>query len=283
MEKNIVISNPEKLEQIKKSISKGRAEDFFVLSDFDRTLTKAFVDGQNTPSVISILRDVNFLTPSYTEKAQAFYNKYRPIETDPKIKKEEKEKLMLEWWNAHFDLLINSGLNKKDLEKIVNSGKMKFREGFEGFSEFLNKKNIPLIIISSSGIGGEVISMFLKKVGKLYSNIQIVSNSYEWDEDGKAVAIKRPIIHAMNKNGELIKLLPIFRDLEKRKNILLLGDSLDDIDMTKSLDYENLIKISFLNENIEECLDKYKAIYDIIALNDSPMFFVNNLLKEMIK
>jgi len=283
MEENIVISNPKRLAEIKKSISKGGAEDFFVLSDFDRTLTKAFIDGENIPSFVSILRDGNFLTADYAEKAHALYDKYRPIEIDAKMGKTEKEKAMQEWWNAHFNLLIKSGLNKRDLESVVNSGKMRLREGFEEFSDFLNKKNIPLIIISSSGIGDEMISLYLEKAKKLYSNTYILSNSYEWDKNGKAVAVKKPIIHAMNKNGELVKSLPIFKDIEKRKNILLLGDSLDDINMTRGLDYENLIKISFLNENIEECLDKYKVVYDIIALNDSSMFFVNNLLKEIIK
>jgi 5'-nucleotidase len=283
MKENIVISDSEKLEKIKKSIRKGEAEDFFVLSDFDRTLTKAFVDGENNPSFISILRDGNFLTADYAQKAHALYNKYRPIEIDPNMKKEEKEKAMQEWWNTHFDLLIKSGLNKNDLEKVVDSGKVKFREGFGEFSDFLNKRNTPLIIISSSGVGGEVIFMYLEKAGKLYDNTHILSNSYEWDKNGKAITVKKPIIHAMNKNGELIKSSPFFKMIKKSKNILLLGDSLDDIDMVKGLDFKNLIKISFLNENIEECLDKYKASYDIIALNDSPMFFVNNLLKEMIK
>ena len=283
MENNVIISNPKRLEELKKSISKGDAQDLFVLSDFDRTLTKAFIDGQNIPSFISILRDGNFLTADYAEKAHALYNKYRPIEIDAKMGKTEKEKAMQKWWNAHFNLLIESGLSKKDLEKLVGSGRVKFREGFGEFSDFLNKKNIPLIIISSSGIGGEIISMYLKKAGKLYDNTYILSNSYEWDKEGKAIAVKKPIIHAMNKNGELIKSSPFFKRIEKRKNILLLGDSLDDINMAKGLDFKNLIKISFLNENIEESIDKYKPNYDIIALNDSPMFFINNLLKEIIK
>lgn len=283
MEENIIISNPKRLAGIKRSFSKGKAEDFFVLSDFDRTLTRAFVEGKNIPSFISILRDGNFLTDDYAQKAQALYNKYRPIEINVKMGKTEKEKAMEEWWNAHFDLLIESGLGKKDLEKVVDSGKVKFREGFGEFSDFLNKRNIPLVIISSSGIGGEVISMYLEKAGKLYDNTFVLSNSYEWDKNDKAIGVKKPIIHAMNKNGELINSSPFFKMIEKRKNVLLLGDSLDDIDMAKGLDFENLIKISFLNENIKECLDKYKAYYDIIALNDSSMFFINNLLKEMIK
>lgn len=283
MEENIIIPNPKRLAEIKKSISKGRAEDFFVLSDFDRTLTRAFVDGKYVPAMIDILRYGNYLTPDFVPAAQALYDKYHPIEVSPKIGREEKEKTMRKWWTAVFDLLIKSGLSRRDIKKVVDSGKVKFRDGFFEFIDFLNKHNIPLIIISASGLGGDTIAMCLKKIKKLLRNIRIISNSFEWGKNNKVIAVKKPIIHAMNKNGELIKLLPVFKDLEKRKNILLLGDSLDDINMTKGLDYENLIKISFLNEKIEECLDAYKASYDIIALNDFSMFFINNLLKEIIK
>jgi 5'-nucleotidase len=184
---------------------------------------------------------------------------------------------------THFDLLIKSGLDKKDLEKVVDSGKVKFREGFSEFADFLNKNNIPLVIISSSGLGGDATSMYLKKAGKLYKNIHIISNSYRWDENGNAIAVKEPIIHVMNKDGAMIKSLPIFTSIKNRKNILLLGDTLDDVEMVKGLNYENLIKIAFLNENIEGSLGKYKLYYDTIALNDSSMFFVNDLLKELIK
>ena len=46
--------------------------------------------------------------------------------------------------------------------------------------------------------------------------------------------------------------------------------------------YDNLLKIGFLNENVEENLEYYKKAYDIIILNDSSMDYVNDLLKEII-
>jgi len=54
MMENIVIPQPEKLENLKKSISKDGAKKLHILSDFDRTLTTAFVDGKSIPSLISI-------------------------------------------------------------------------------------------------------------------------------------------------------------------------------------------------------------------------------------
>lgn len=283
MTADIVIPRQEELEVLKKSISKSGADKLYILSDFDRTLTAAFVNGKDIPSLLWILRDGNYLTPDYAPKAKELYAKYHPIEINPKIPSAEKKKIMYEWWNAHFDLIIKSGLNKKDLKKVVESGKAKFRDGFSEFVDFLKKNNVPLIIISASGLGGDATAMYLEKEGKLYNNIHIIANAYEWDENGKAVAVKQPIIHSLNKDGVLIKSLPIFNMIKNRKNILLLGDTLDDIEMVKGLDYENLIKIAFLNENVKENLESYKKSYDVIIPNDSSMSFVCLLLQEMIR
>ena len=280
---NIAISNPKELEKPKESISEDGSEKLHILADFDRTLTTAFVDGKSTPSLLSILRDGNYLTPDYAEKAHALFAKYRPIETNPEISLKEKKKAMREWWTTHFNLLIKSGLNKKDLEKAIASGKIRFREGALDFIEFLHNHNIPLVIMYSSGVGGDIIEMRLKKEGKLYNNIYIVSNSYEWDEKGNAIGVKKPIIHGMNKDETAIQNFPVFNIVKDRKNVILLGDSLGDVGMIEGFDYDNLIKIGFLNENVEENLEQYRKSYDILILNDSSMDYVNELLKEIIK
>lgn len=283
MEENIIISNPSELERIKKAISESGADKLHVLADFDRTLTTAFVNGKSVPSFLSILRDGNYLNPDYAKKANELYDKYHLIEIDSKIPFEERKKAMQEWWTIHFDLLIKSGLNKKDIEKAIESGKVHLRDGFSEFADFLRAHNIPLIIISSSGSGDDAMSMYLKKQGKLYENIRIISNSYEWDNDGKAIAVKQPIIHGMNKDETIIQSFPFFNMIKDRKNVLLLGDSLDDIGMVKGFNYENLIKIGFLNERVKENLEAYKYIYDVVILNDSSLDYVNHILKEIIK
>jgi len=281
MTKNIVIPNLEELAKLKKSISIAGAKKLHVLSDFDRTLTTAFIEGENVPSLISVLRDGNYLTPEYAQKANELYAQYHPIEINPKIPFEEKKKAMQKWWMTHFDLLIKSGLNKNDIKKVVEAGKVRFRDGFREFIDFLRTHQIPLVIISSSGLGGDAISMYLKKEGKLYENIYIISNSFEWDENGNAIAIKQPIIHVMNKDETVIKELSVFKFIKNRKSVLLLGDSLDDIGMVKGFDYDNLIKIGFLNENIEDNLEEYKHNFDVVISNDSSMDYVNQLLREI--
>ncbi len=283
IKKNIIISNPERLEKVKESIKKEVIDKIHILSDFDRTLIKAFVDGESVPSLISVLYNQNHLTPDYGPNVQELHKKYHAIELDPETPKADKKKAMLEWWTLHFDLLIKSGLNKKDLEKIVNSEKIKLREGFSEFANFLKKYNIPLVIMSSSGLGGDSIKMCLEKKGKLYNNIHIISNIFEWDKNGKALSVKQPIIYGMNKDETMIQDYPeFFEQVKNRKNVILLGDSLDDVGMVQGFDYKNLIKIGFLNDKIDENLENYKKTFDVIILNDGSLEFINNLLREIL-
>lgn len=279
MEK-IIISNKKRFKEIKKKIQEEGLEKIHVLADFDKTLTKAFINGLKIPSIISILRDGNYLTPDYAEKAHQLYNKYNSMEDNPNISEKERKRLMTEWWNTHFELLIKSGLNKKDIENVVDSSKIKFRKGFFELADFLKKHNIPLVIMSSSGLGKESISLKLKKEGKLYDNIYIISNDFQWDENGKAVAVEKPIVHGGNKDATLVKNFPdIFKSIKDRKNIVLLGDSLGDIGMVEGFNYDNLIKIGFLNKKSKE---KYEDVYDVLLVNNSSLRFVNDFFKKIL-
>jgi len=280
---NVVISDPAKLEKVKKLILEQGKDKFHVLADFDRTLTKAFVNGKKIPSIISVLRDEDYLSSEYSEKAKALANKYHLIEMNSNISVTEKKAKMHEWWTKHFDLLIRSGLNKKHLKRVINEGNIQFRKGTSECLNFLYENKIPLIIMSSAGLGGDSISMYLEKQGKLYENISIISNSYRWGSDGNAVGVKEPIIHVMNKDETAIKDYKVFDLIKDRKNVLLLGDSLGDVGMITGFNYDNLIKIGFLNEKIEENLEQYKKNFDIILLNDTNMDCINELLKEIIK
>lgn len=277
-----IISNPN-IEKIKSVIKRDEVGNLHILADFDRTLIKAFVNKESVPSVISILYNENHLTPDYGPKAQELHKKYHAIELDPKIPKKEKKKAMYEWWTKHFDLLIKSGLNKKDIEKIVNSGKIVFRDGFFEFVEMLRINNIPLVIMSSSGLGGDSVRMCLEREKKLYNNIYIISNSFEWDKNGRAISVKQPIIYGMNKDETMIQNYPeIFEKIKNRKNVILLGDSLDDVGMVTGFDYDNLIKVGFLNAEIEKNFEYYKKTFDVIILNDGSLNFVNELLREIL-
>jgi len=283
MLENVVINNKTELEKIKSKIAKDGASKLHILSDFDRTLTKAYVQSKRVPSIISILRNGDYLTQDYTEKANALSEKYHPIEINPRIPLNKKKKAMHEWWKTHFELLIKEKLNKRDIEKIASSGKIELRDNCQEFLEFLHKNKIPLVIMSSSGLGYESIAMYLTKYGVLYDNIHIISNEFVWDKNGYAVKVKEPIIHVMNKDETMIKDFSAFKFIKERKNVILFGDNIEDVGMITGFDYKNLIKIGFLNENVEENIPYYKKSYDVLILNDSSMSYVNDLLKDILK
>ncbi|MDD5566695.1 MAG: hypothetical protein PHH01_00715 [Patescibacteria group bacterium] len=280
---NIIETNPEQLRSVKDAFIKDGPDKLHILADFDRTLTKAYVRGQATSSLISILRDENYLTPDYPAKAKTLYKKYHAIETDPGVPLEEKKKAMREWWSKHFELLIASGLTKKDIElAMLKSGRVELREGAGEFLDILNQQNIPLIIMSSSGLGSDSISLFLHKENKLYKNIHIISNSFEWDNEGRAVAVHQPIVHMLNKDETVVKDFPCYSQIRDRKNVILLGDSEGDVGMIAGFDYDNLIKIGFLNEGTDERLEQFKRVYDIIIVNDGTFEYPNRLISEVI-
>jgi 5'-nucleotidase len=301
---NVIISNPERLEEIKKIFVAQGVEKVHVVSDFDKTLTSCFVDGKKIPSLISILRDEKYLTPDYPEKAQALYEKYHLVEIDSNVPLEEKRRLMHEWWSKHYELLVKSGLSKKDLEKVAQSKKISLRSGAIEFMNFLYKHNIPLVILSAAGLGFETIQMYLGNHNALHENVHIVSNVLQWDKNGKAVGVREPIIHTFNKNYEAVKEFGFFKAIQERKNIILLGDGEGDAAMVEGFEYDNIIKIGFLNEGVSVDLEKFKNSYDVLVLNDgsmddilksftnlfdvvilndSSLDFVNSLMKELAR
>ncbi|MBW6451603.1 MAG: hypothetical protein K0B02_02640 [DPANN group archaeon] len=95
MNPDIIISNPKKLEILKNKIALDGIKNIHIISDFDRTFTKAFVNRQKVPSMISELPNGNYLTDDYAKKAHALFNKYHPIEIDINITEENKKKLCI--------------------------------------------------------------------------------------------------------------------------------------------------------------------------------------------
>ncbi len=279
--KSVIIPNTKKFEEKKRKIIKQGKEKLHILTDFDRTLTKSRVNGRHIPSVISILRDQNYLNKEYSKKAKELFNKYHPIEMNINIPLKQKKKFMKKWWEEHFKLLIKSGLNKKHIEKVINSKQIKLRKGVKEFLNLLNKKNIPLIILSSAGLGKESIKLLLKKENLLFQNIYIISNEFIWDKKGKARSIKKPIIHIMNKDETILENFDFFNKIKNRKNVLLIGDSLGDIKMIKGFKYKNLLKVGFLNEDIKTNLKQYKKNFDLIILNDGNFTKLNKIVKEI--
>jgi 5'-nucleotidase len=282
--KNIVYSNKKEFLKILKNIKKDWLENLHILADFDRTLTKAFSNSEDKRwKWISVFKENSlWFDKDFCKLEQKNFEKYYPIENNPDLSLEEKNKFMLEWWKNTFELFIKFGLTKDKIKKAVFNWKIEFREKVEEFCKFLDKNNVPLIIISASGLWHFWVEYFFEKKEIFYENIEIISNNFIWDKSWKAIWYKKPIIHSFNKSETVLKNNKnIYSKIKNRKNIILLWDSLWDHHMVDWFNYYNLIKIWFLNDNEDKLLSEYKKRYDIIITWDWDFDIVNQILEEI--
>jgi len=275
----VYFHNRELFQQKAREIKFHGLDKLHVVSDFDRTLTKFFYEGKKIPSTIALIREGGYLTEDYPKKAFALFDKYHSIEMDETIDLDFKFKKMQEWWEAHEKLLVKSGMHRKVIEDILKRYPKIFREGTLSFFDYLNSHNVPLLIFSS-GIGN-LIEGYLEKNNKLTPNIHILSNTFNFDPEGYATGYKDRIIHTMNKSETKIKNEKYRRLISSRNNVILLGDSLGDLGMVDDLDVNLILKIGFLNEDVENKLALYKSKFDVVITNDGSMDYINELLYEL--
>ena len=188
---------------------------------------------------------------------------------------------MEEWWSNHLKIIVEYGMSRSVVEEVIKIQSKYLREGAKDFFKILSSNEVPLLILSSAL--GDVIEGVLKKHKFFMKNIHVISNYFDFDDSGKAIGYKGKIVHVFNKDESQIKDTPYYEKISKRRNILLLGDSIGDLKMTGQIDFDEIIRIGFLNENIEQNIGDYKKAFDIIILNDGSLDFVNDLLKELFE
>jgi hypothetical protein len=78
----------------------------------------------------------------------------------------------------------------------------------------------------------------------------------------------------------VLKDFPFYGEVAERKNVMLIGDSPDDVDMILGFEYENLLKIGFWNKPTPENEKVFRENYDVLIKNDGEMKKVNEILKQ---
>lgn len=260
-------------ENLKGKLKKFNENNTYVVTDFDRTITK----GRSTSSW-SILSKSKEVPAEYVKRRQEYYDYYRPIEIDETLDYDTKNKLMTEWWTKHINLFIEFKLKKSVIDNAARDlDVMEFREGAKEFLESLYKRNIPVIIISA-GIGN-FIEQFLIRNNCNFDNIYIVSNFLKF-ENGIACGICENIIHSLNKN-EVNLPKNVKEKIKNRENVILLGDNISDIKMISKEHQEKAFKIGFLEEKIEENKDKYINDFDLLGIDNTSYFEINEYLENI--
>ena len=280
--KKIIYSNKEYFLKTLENIKKDWVKNLHILADFDKTLTKAFVDWEKRPSLVSTLRHQNILWEEYSKMAFELFNYYHPIEISTSISIEEKKEQMTIWWEKHLDLFIKYWLRKKNIDQAINSWIIKLRGWVKKFLEKLNVENIPLVIISANWLWTDSNMLYMEREKVFFKNIYIISNKFIWDEKWVAIGYEKPLIHVFNKDETILEKFPeIYNKIKNKKNVILLWDSLWDPSMIDWFEYKNLIKIWFLNDKEGELLEAYKEKYDIIITWDWDFDLVNDIMLDI--
>ena len=275
------IKNLELFAQKKQAIQEAGKDLSYILADFDRTLTYGTFNGKKTPSIISLLRDGNHLTDDYAEKAHALFDHYHAIEYDSSLPLEYRKAQMQEWREKHDELLIASKLRLTDLKDIAQNGHLQLRKGVGECLRKLDENWIPLVIFSASGCG-DAIPLFMQHNACDFPNISYVINRFSRDEMGIAKGIEGEVIHALNKNEWVFSKFPELREkLEKRKNVILIGDGLGDAEMAQGSNHETLLKIWILTLETPELLKAYEEAFDLVLIGDDDFDEIKALIDEL--
>jgi len=249
-----------------------------VVTDFDYTLSKFWINGLRGSCCHKIMEDCGLLTDDIYAEAQFLQNKYYPLEVDPTLDMEMKTKYMIEWVELSHALLYRVGMKRIDIINAVETAfqakKITLRHLVDEFLELLHKQHIPTLIFSA-GIADVLEAVLRRSLTNLdWSNIYVISNRCIFNGDNDELnAFEEPVLHVFNKKSEAYLHTPFFQrpDIlsQSRTSLLLLGDSLGDSNMCIGMNYDSnaIIKIGYLNDRPER-LNNYLDIFDVIVLDD---------------
>ncbi|XP_059686136.1 7-methylguanosine phosphate-specific 5'-nucleotidase [Gavia stellata] len=275
------IQQPERVRGIIRSIKERGRNKLQVISDFDMTLSRFGYNGRRCPTSHNILDNSRVISEDGKKKLKDLLHYYYPIEIDPNRTLEEKRPLMVEWWTRAHELLSQQKIQKGDIAQIVRESDVMLRDGFNELFDQLHKYNIPLFIFSA-GVG-DILEEVIRQANVFYSNVNVVSNYMDFDDNGVLTRFKGPLIHTYNKNNSVLQGTEYFQQLSTRTSIILLGDSMGDLTMADGVpSVENILKIGFLNDKVEERRGKYLDAYDIVLESDETLDVVNGILRYIL-
>ena len=254
---------------IKKKIKGWNKKNTYIVADFDKTLTKT-----NCKSSWRVVGESKLVDNGFQVEGAKLFATYRPEELRTDLTKKEKDQKMKEWAEKSLDLLIKYEVSEETIKELTaNNETLSFKDGAIEFLEKTNKQKIPVLIISA-GIRN-LITGFLEFKKCYFNNIIVIGNEIEF-KYGKTVGFKNQIIHSNNKNEiELFKKTK--EAIKGRKNKILLGDIIGDINMLQKEDREGALKIGFLSE--EQYFEEYMKAFDIVATGDTNYQEIQDLIK----
>lgn len=247
-------------------------DNFYVIADFDKTIT---TKASNT--TFSLFSKSGFYPKEYLKERNLNYNYYRPIELDVNLSDKEKFKIVKQWQEASYKLMLKYKVKESDIVKILDQeDSLILRSGAISFINYLNENNIPLII-SSAGIGNFIIEL-LKKHACYTDNIFVHSNMLKFKDDEIVDSIDE-IIHSMNKN-DIIVPGKFLEKTNNKKYAVIIGDQLSDLNMANNLPQKDILSFGFLESNVNETEKLFQDSFDVVLTNNEGFDGIEKILMK---
>ncbi|KAK8805420.1 hypothetical protein WA158_002076 [Blastocystis sp. Blastoise] len=275
---NIIISDIHGFLRILTQFRLDGKQKLQILSDFDYTLTKYKTENQSRNFTShSIIDSSPFLPIQTRNKAREYRDTYHKYELNSSISDELSEIYMNQWWSSTHKLLIENRTSKELIETIAKTTNISFRNYVTDFFALCVKYNINLCIFSA-GITQVIDDLLRFQCDFNIKNNEkhtIIANNMIFDERNFLKEFSSPLITSATKS-----ITKISREVDYtlQQNVILLGDIIRDSEMCDINGY-SILRVGFLNDQIEERLDSFLNSFDIVILNDGDFQFINRLLE----
>ncbi|KAI9983125.1 hypothetical protein PInf_007052 [Phytophthora infestans] len=276
----MIIRDPDAFAHKMKKFVEDGPEQLLVIADFDRTLTP-YYKPQSDPqkpleqenSSHGLLMTSSALPPEVATAHQKLFARYYPSEYQ---------------------------LSKDQVKTAVASGSLSFRPGFHSLFRLLHDQQVPTLVFSA-GLYDVIHAALEKEFAAEHNcthitaeeipdeqkftpdNVHVVSNMMHFDAKGRIERFDGPVIHPLTKTAHALLDSPYWKEcqLDKRRNVLLLGDSRGDVRMADGLDADEIIRIGFLNLKVDEALEEYLELYDVVFTDDASLVPVQMLIEQI--
>ena len=237
------------------------SENFYVLSDFDRTLTRG-----GSISAWRILHETKLLGEEFSIMYDTIHDR---TDIDKNNSDDRNSELYKERFKDYMKLLKDCNFNEDIARQSALKTNLQLREGANEFLKEMFALKVPVIIISCSI--KNTIKEYLKAQNCYYDNIYIYSNEY-CEELEECIYDITPYNKSKIKFSEKVNNL-----IKNRQYSLLFGDIVDDVKMAR--DKEKTITIGFLDKKIDENLEKYNKNFDIVLSNHGSFEEIKRYIK----
>lgn len=235
-----------------------------------------------------VIEHSSLMDEEYRRAVRELFREFYAKETDATLSDSEKTRAMEQWWSRAHELMINHKLRRGFLKPSLAEARLRLRPGVAELLKAAEAARVPVLVFSA-GLQ-QIVELALRECGGLSANVDVVANRMRFadeaergggeggggcDDSALLVGFDPPLIHSMNKNFSMVprNSAAAARHAE-RDCVLLLGDNPGDATMTNGLGTTTVLRVGFLNDNIENQRAKFLETFDAVVVGDGSMDIV---------